>query len=171
MPQQVEVTITVNGTDHKLSGIPLEAWEAFKQQSKIHFPDAKDDAWANFISEIIVAAVSHESYILTDIPPNNSKAMDTILSQVNWTQEQFHVYLLKSALIKDALRIISFHDKKQEFGTLVVTGIRPSTFEKIEKVTGVNVENFFGILIDGLENGDVQFTPNEAFATIKAARH
>lgn len=171
MPQQVEVTINIDGTDHRLSGIPTEAWEAFKQQSKIHFPDAKDDAWANFISEIIVAAVSHESYILTDIPPNNSKAMDEILKQVNWTQEQFHVYLLKAALIKDALRLVSFHDAKQEFGTIIVTGIRPSTFEKIENTLGVPVESFLGILIDGLENGEIKFTPNEAFATIKAARH
>lgn len=144
-----------------LSGIPLDAWLAFVEQSKVHFPDAGDDAPFMFISEIIVAALTHSSYILTGIPEEISKALDRVVQQVNWTHDQFHVYLLKSAHY-GKLRLVSFTEPgtKQEFGTVIITGVKQSTFDKIEKTAGVPVESFFGILINGIENGEMEVSPN-----------
>lgn len=144
-----------------LSGIPLDAWLAFVEQSKVHFPDAGEDAPFMFISEIIVAALTHESFVLTGIPPETSKAMDAIVNQVNWTLDQWFVYNLRSAA-KGQFRMVSFTEPgtPQEFGTITITGVKQSTFDKIEKMAGVPVESFFGILINGIENGEMEVSPN-----------
>lgn len=150
-----------------LSGIPLDAWLAFVEQAKRHYPDAGDDAPFMFISDVIVAALTHDSFVLTGIPPEISKAMDNIVNQVNWTLDQWFVYSLRSAA-KGQFRMVSFTEPgtPQQFGTVMITGVKQSTFDKIEKLTGVPVESFFGMFLNGIENGEMTVSPDDVFKTI-----
>lgn len=169
MANEVEITITVNGRNHNLQGIPEKAFLHFQENTKRHFPDAGNDAWAHALVEVILSFTTHESYFLSDIPKENSIALEEILKRVGWSFEQLHTYLLHSALKPGALRILSFHEENQErvqLGTLLVTGIRKSTFDKLEKKVEVTSEEFFGLLIQGFEKGVITVTPDDAFSTI-----
>lgn len=162
----ITITITVDGRNYNLKGIPEHAFRAFAQNTKQHFPDAGDDAWANAITEMILSFTTNEAYFMTDIPAANNKALDDVLSKVGWTFEQLHAYLLTAAMKTDALRIVSFREEdttKVQLGTLLVTGLRKSTFEKLEAVTNTAFERVIGLMFQGFENGVVTFTPADIF--------
>lgn len=162
----ITITITVDGKNYNLKGIPEHAFRAFANNTKRHFPDAGDDAWANAITEMILSFTTNEAYFMTDIPPANNKALDAVLERVGWTFEQLHAYLLHAAMKPDALRIVSFHEedtKKIQLGTFIVTGLRKSTFDKLEEKTKVKAENVLGLMFQGFENGTVEFTPEDVF--------
>lgn len=162
----ITITITVDGRNYNLKGIPEHAFRAFAQNTKQHFPDAGDDAWANAITEMILSFTTNEAYFMTDIPAANNKALDDVLSKVGWTFEQLHAYLLTAAMKTDALRIVSFREEdttKVQLGTLLITGLRKSTFEKLEAVTNTAFERVIGLMFQGFENGVVTFTPADIF--------
>lgn len=167
MPEQITITITVNGKNFNLSGIPERAFVKFQEQTKRHFPDAGDDAWASALTEVILSFTSYTAYFMTDIPEENSKALEEVMDRVGWTFEQFHAYLLHSALKPGALKIVSFQEKektKHQLGTLILTGLRKSTFDKLEELTKVPVEATVGIMFQGFENGEITLTPPTVFA-------
>lgn len=159
-----------NQGTRRLSGIPEDAWEAFERNAKVHFPDAGDNAWAHMISEIIVASIGRSTFILTDIPEKNNLAFEALLKRVNWAPDQFFVYLLTAAVKNNLLRILSFIDQPQEFGTIIITGIRPSTLNKLEQQVGVTTEDYFGLLLNAIEAGEMKVDPPDAFTKLAAAR-
>ena len=165
--RDITITIQVDGEDHRLEGIPSDVWKSFQEKAKEHFPNSGDDAWASHLSEVIVATVSKYSYFMTDVPKENADAIHAILQQVNWNWEQFHVYLLKSAILKDNFRIISFHNKddkeNQSFGTLVATGINPIAFSKLEKTTGHSFEKIMATILIGATEGTLTFDEHTTF--------
>lgn len=143
-----------------MSGIPEDVWQTYVKEAKIHYPDAGEDAPFRLIADLIVSTISHEVYVLTGIPPEVSQALDTRLEAVGWNHDQFHVYLLRSAAKRDMFRLVSFGGDPQQFGTILVTGLRKSTFDNIEKVSGVSVEDFLGLLLNGIENGEMEISPD-----------
>lgn len=162
----VTVKIHVDGQEHQLAGIPPGAWEAFKRAAAKHFPD-QEHAWAAAITEMILSMTTDTSYFLTGVPQHMSDAMSDTLDRVGWKWDAFHTYLLKSAAIPSAFRIIAFHEpenKKQQFGTLVITGLRKTVFTKIEQAAGVKLaEEVLGKLFQGIEAGTVQIDPKDFF--------
>lgn len=163
----ITITIETDGRNFNLKGIPEEAFSIFVEKSKRHFPEAGDDAWASVLTDVILALTTHESYFMTDIPPDNSRALEEVFSRVGWSFEQFHAYLLHSAFKPGALRIISFHEEDNsqvQLGTLIITGLRKSTFDKLEKVTGSKTEEVMGIMFTGFEHGTITITPETFFA-------
>lgn len=167
----ITITITVNGRNYNLKGIPEVAFEKFMQNTKRHFPEAGDDAWASALTEVILSFTTNEAYFLTDIPPENNLALQGVLAQVGWTFDQFHVYLLHAAKKEGALRIIAFSEKEEDkshLGTLIVTGLKKSTFQKLESTVKVKTEVLFGTMMQAFENGTITFDPADAF--VQASR-
>lgn len=161
--KEITVTIKIDGDNHHLEGIPLEAWEAFKTESKHHFPEKGDDAWAAYISSVIMATINSSSYFMTDVPRENAAAMTAALNEVGWEWENFHAYLLRAAVIPGALNIISLHDNKQNFGTVVITGIRDSVFKKLQDATGHSIRKILATFILAAEQGSITFAPETTF--------
>lgn len=159
--KEVTVTITIDGVNHKIEGIPAVAWEAFKREAKVHFPKSGEDAWAAAISEMIVSMIGGESrtYFLTEIPLPFAEAYERKLDQVKWKPDQFLSYLLRSAY-KDQMKIVSFTNKDQLFGTLVITGIDPVAFEKIEEIAKHKTEDIFATVFLAAAKGEVSITAN-----------
>lgn len=163
MTKEITVTIKIDGDNHRLEGIPAEAWEAFKTESKHHFPDKGDDAWAAYLSSVIMATINSSSYFMTDVPKENAKAISDILGEVGWEWENFHAYLLRAAVIPGALNFVAMHDDKQHFGTMIITGIRPSVFDKFKNITGHSIRKIFATMMIAAENGTITFDPNTTF--------
>lgn len=169
--KDITITITVDGRNFNLKGIPEEAFRAFAHNTKKHFPDAGEDAWASALTEVILSFTTYESYFMTDIPEANSKALESVMSRVGWTFEQFHAYLLHSAMKQGALRIVSFEEEdktQKQLGTIIITGIRKSTFDKLEALTHVQTEVVMGYMFRGFESGEITITPTDVFE--KASR-
>lgn len=167
MPDNITITIETDGRNFNLKGIPEQAFLTFVEKSKQHFPDAGEDAWASVLTDVILAMTTHESYFMTDIPKENSLALEDTLARVGWSFDQFHAYLLHAAIKPGALRIVSFHEEdvaKVQTGTLIITGLRKTTFDKLEKVTGSTTESVMGLMFTGFENGQITISPETFFA-------
>lgn len=167
MPKDITITITVGDRNYNLEGIPDEAFKAFAQASKKHFPDAGEDAWASVLTDVILSLTTRESYFMTDIPQEYDKALEDVLGRVGWDFSQFHAYLLHSAAKEGALRIISFHEddkEKIQLGTVIITGLRNSTFQKVQQKLNVPIETMLGFILHALEKGNLEFTPETIFA-------
>ena len=168
MPQQIDITVSESGDTHKLSGIPDIAWTKFSEAAKKHFPDAGEDAWARFLSEVIVAGsggADTVTYFMTDVPRDHAEAIEAILRQVGWSWDGFHAYLLRSAFKPSHFRIVSLSDtgKPDFMGTFIATGLKPEVFSNIEKSTGVSFERIMGTILLACSEGTLRFTPDSAF--------
>lgn len=163
MTKEIIVTIKIDGDNHKLEGIPSEAWEAFKLESKHHFPDKGEDAWAAYLSSVIMSTINSSSYFMTDVPKENAAAISKLLNEIGWEWENFHAYLLRAAVIPGALNFVALHDDKQNFGTVVITGIRPSVFEKLKTATGHSVTKILATMMIAAEEGTITFSPDTTF--------
>lgn len=172
MPE-INITISIEGSNYNLQGIPTEAFKVFQRNAKQHFPDAGDDAWASVLTEVILALTTHEAYFMTDIIKENSIALEDVLGRVGWGFSELHAYLLHAALKPGALRIVSFHEKeknKTQLGTFIITGLRKETLDKLESKLGASAESFMGFMFEGFENGEITVTPETAFKDMEASR-
>jgi hypothetical protein len=158
-----ELTLTIN--EDSIEGVPEEIWEKFKERTKINFPNRGDDAWAFFISEVILAVGGGTnevaSYFMTDVPLKNAKALEDIFAQANLKWDLFHAYLLTVAVRDKHLRIINFTgEDRQEFGTFIATGIPMKALAQIEQVSGASVEDFMAALFLAASEGTITLTGN-----------
>src|SRR5258706_187379 len=130
-PREIKVVINEGPDSDTLEGIPPEIWASFKERAKKNFKDRGDDAWAFFLSEVILAVGGGTdevaSYFMTDVPLANARALEDIFEQANLKWDLFHAYLLTVALKDKHLRIINFTGK--DFGTFIATGIPLTAFE------------------------------------------
>lgn len=170
MPQSIDITVSESGETHKLSGIPDIAWEKFTAAAKLHFPDAKEDAWARFLSEVIVAGsggADTVTYFMTDVPRDLAEKMEGRLKQVGWSWDRFHAYLLRSVAEETQFKLISFSDtgKQDHMGTFIATGLKPEVFSKIAQVTGVSFERIMGTILFACSEGTLRFEPDAEFLT------
>lgn len=163
-PSKLTLTINEGKEGAEITGIPSDVWERFKVNAKKQFPASGDDAWANFLSEAIlsVGGGTHEvmTYFLTDVPVQNADALEKRFHQASWQWDEFHTYLLQSALIDKALRVIGFknEDGTRSPGTLIITGLRNAAFEQIEKKTGRTFEQVMGMFFHAASTGTVEVT-------------
>lgn len=158
--KEVTVTVTIDGVNHKIEGIPPVAWEAFKREAQVHFPKSGEDAWAAAISEMIVSMVGGDTrtYFLTEIPLPIAEAYEKKLDQVKWKPDNFLSYLLRAAY-KDEIKLINFiPEKDQLYGTLIITGIDPVAFDKIEEVAEHRTEDVFASVFLAAVKGTVSIT-------------
>lgn len=168
MPQSVEIQVHEEGEIHRLTGIPDVAWERFRTAAKKHFPKAGEDAWAQFISEVIVAGsggADAVTYFMTDVPRENAEAMEKILQNVGWSWDKFHAYLLRAVVQPGQVRLISFGETGQpdRYGTLIATGLKAETFEKLEAITKVSFERMIATILLAAAEGTLRFTPDAQF--------
>lgn len=158
----MRLVINEDTKEASIAGIPDEIWEQFKVNAKVHFPDQKEDAWAAFLSEVILSVgggtTDSETYFMTDIPRKNHEALGKIFGQAGWKFEQFHTYLLRIAVGPNMLRMINFGTDKIAPGTLIVTGITPEAFRNIEESSKLSVEDIFAAVFNGAAKGHVTFT-------------
>lgn len=167
------IKLVIDETDEEvlLSGIPSEAWERFKQAAKKQFPKAGEDAWASFISEVIVAGSGGDTesvtYFMTGVPLENATALHNLLSQIGLTWDQFHYLLLSSAVVKDNFRLVNF--KGEHNGVFIATGLSKNTFDKIEKATGTSFEVVMGTLFVAADNGTITFSPDTTYVKPSSA--
>lgn len=165
-PKDITITITVGDRNYNLEGIPEEAFKAFTERSKKHFPNDGEDAWASVITDVILSLTTREAYFMTDIPHEYDEALERVLGRIGWDFGQFHTYLLHSAANENALRVVSFQEddkSKIQLGTVIITGLRKSTFAKIQDKVKVPIEVMLGYLMYAFENGTIQFTPESVF--------
>src|SRR5260221_4382663 len=162
---RVEVKLTINeGPEgNTIDDIPSDIWSNFKERAKKNFPDRGDDAWAYFLSEVILAVGGGTnevvSYFMTDVPIANARALEDALAQANLKWDIFHAYLLTVAVKRANLRIINFSSpERQEFGTFIATGIPLNSFAQIEKVSGGSFEDFMAALFLASSEGIITLT-------------
>lgn len=169
---QHKLTITVDdgdsGVEHSLSGIPSTAWERFRENAKAHFPKSGDDAWASFLSEVILSVSGGDAsvtYFMTDVPRENAEALDAILKQMGFTWDKFHAYLLRSALKEAHTRVIRLVEPNGDipYGVFIATGLKPELFAKIEQATGKSFEIVLGSILLAAQEGTLQFSPESTF--------
>lgn len=162
----ITLTIDIDGEKHTIEDIPAEAWGRFKEAAKKQFPKSGDDAWAAFLSEVIVAGSGGDgetvTYFMTDVPVNSAIAMQKALEQIgvdSW--DRFHAYLLRAVSIPDMLRIINFivpEGGSQQFGTFIATGLDPQTFSKLEEaVKGESFERIMATFLAAARDGTLEF--------------
>lgn len=168
MPQRLDIGVNETGDVHKIDGIPDIAWKKFAAAAKIHFPDAGEDAWARFLSEVIVAGsggADTVSFFMTDVPREYAEDLANIFDQVRWSWDRFHAYLLRSAHEPGMLRLISLSDtgKQDHMGTFIATGLKRETFDKMEAATGVSFERIMGTLLLACAEGTLTFQPDAKF--------
>lgn len=161
----ITLTISVDGVDNKIEDIPAVAWERFKEAAKKQFPKNGDDAWAAFLSEVIVAGSGGDSesvtYFMTGVPLAMATAIHNLLTQINFTSwDQFHAYLLQASVQENAVRLVNFipePGKDREWGTLIVTGLHSDTFRNVEAQAGVSFERAFGTILNAARYGKFTF--------------
>ena len=168
MPQLVEIQVDDDGEVHKLSGIPDVAWERFTKAAKKHFPKAGDDAWAQFLSEVIIAGsggADTVTYFMTDVPKENAEAMEGMLNNVGWSWDKFHAYMLRAVVQPGQFRLVSFGETGQpdRYGTFIATGLKAETFSKLEAITKVSFERMMATVLLAAAEGTLRFTPDAQF--------
>jgi hypothetical protein len=169
MPQLVEIQVNEDGETHRLSGIPDVAWERFTKAAEKHFPKAGKDAWAQFLSEVIVAGsggADAVTYFMTDVPRANAEAMEKLLANVGWSWDKFHAYLLRAVAIDNSCRLIAFGETGQpdRYGTLIITGIKQEAWANLERVSGTSVERLMATFMLAATEGTLRFSPDADFA-------
>lgn len=169
--ETITIQVGVDGNTFSLEDIPLDAWLTFQERAKVQFPQHKEEAWAAFLSEVIVSVAggdgTRRSYFMTDVPEEIAIEMDRIMSMVGWTWDKFHAYLLRSVQ-KEQLHIISLHEedgKAQNFGTVIVSGIRPEVFSRLEaQHKDLTIEKFMGTLFLAMAEGEMKLEPGTQWA-------
>jgi hypothetical protein len=170
--QTIEIGIEEDGEVHRLTGIPQVAWERFCENAKRQFPKHGDDAWAAYLSEVVVAVSGGDqekvTYFMTDVPRPYAEAVHRAFAQIGLTWDRFHAYLINAAVKPDNLRLVRFHPKdgeEQKFGTLIVAGVPHEVFAKFEgAVEGKTFEGIVATLFLAAENGTLKFVPEGQFA-------
>lgn len=172
-----EVTLTVsdtNGRDYSIKGFPASVMDDLvKRIAPKHFPNSPEP-WATYISEAIFAAVGGGSrtYFLTDVPDEVAQAMDNLLAQVGWKWDNLHSYLLRAAY-GNKIRLISFRGKEgeeQEFGTVIITGVKQGAFDKVALATGredINFERMMATFMEAITEGNIKFTPKDGIPYVR----
>lgn len=162
------ITLGISETDDQISiqGIPDEVWKQFKTNAKAQFPDSGEDAWASYLSEVIVSGSKNSdtvTYFMTGVPRDNAKALEILLAQTKFTWDQFHAYLLHSAIKKDNFRLIRFHNGNQHDGVFIATGLDIKAFKKIEEATEKTFEQVMATFINAATNGTITFSPDTTY--------
>lgn len=168
MSQSIEIKVSEDGPKHTLEGVPDVAWEKFCAAAKIQFPKEGEDAWAKFLSEVIMSGAGGAdtvTYFMTGVPRENASAVADMFGQVGWSWDRFHVYLLKSAVKKGQLHLLSFSapGDTENFGTFIATGLKPATFTKLQETIGVSFERIMGTLLLAAADGTLTFRPEQQF--------
>lgn len=165
----IRVGIDEDKGDYSLDDIPALAWEQFMEKAKLHFPKAQDP-WAAAITEFIIAMGggdgNRRTFIMTDVPEPMAQAMDNKLSEVDWTWDRLHAYLLRS-VNSGLMHLVAMREKdnSQQFGTVIATGIRPEVFDRLEKAhPKLNIERYLGTLFMALAEGEIKIDPSIEFA-------
>lgn len=165
----ITIRVSVEGDNGPfvLEDIPETAWKQFEEKAKAHFPKSQDP-WASAITEFIIALGggdgNRRTFIMTDVPNDMAKAMDDKLAEVDWTWDRLHAYLLK-AVSADQLKIIAMQSSPQNFGTVLITGIDPDMFDRMQKLhPNLTVERYMGTLIPMLTYGELSIDPETKFA-------
>lgn len=142
---QVFIQINEGPDGAKLDGIPTDVWNRFREHAKNQFPSAGDDAWAQFLSEVILAVAGGTTgenavatYFMTDIPKANYVALAERLESAQLKFEELHARMLVSATVDKALRVIAFNDPSkpvmEQFpGIFIVTGLKTDAFTRFEE--------------------------------------
>lgn len=161
----VKVIVDDNEESSSIEGIPTEAWLRFKEASKLQFPEAGEDAWARFLSEVIMAGAGGDknfvTYFMTSVPLKFAESIHAVLDQVKFTWDKFHAYLLHSASKPNNMRVVRFHG--EDTGTFVIAGVDPAAFDKIEKATGRSFENVMATLFAAAADGTITFAPENTY--------
>ncbi len=149
-----------------IEGIPAEAWDRFKSAAALQFPDAGEDAWARFLSEVVMAGAGGDNdfvtYFMTSVPLEYATALHNILNQVKFSWDKFHAYLLHSAVKNDNFRIVRFHDTGN-MGTFVAVGLDPQLYSKVEEATGKSFEIVMATVLAAAANGTITFSPETTY--------
>jgi hypothetical protein len=160
--KEVKLIINEGPDGNTIEDIPAEFWANFKERCKVNFPDRGDDAWAYFISEVILAVgggtEAVTSYFMTDVPRANAEALEDTLAQANLKWDMFHAYLLHIATKPRHLRVINFNGNEQ--GTFIATGVPMKAFDAIEKASGAGVEDFMAALFTAANEGQITLSGN-----------
>lgn len=152
-----------------IEDIPPDVWKRFMEFSKEHFPREGENAWAACLSEVIFAIAGGNketvTTFMTDIPRENADALSRLLSQVDFTWDKFHGYLLRAATMPDHLRIVNFPDNPPQMGAIIVLGIRPHVFQNIRLKVGLSTEQLLSAIVNAADKGSLSFSgvvPDEA---------
>lgn len=163
---ELKVIVDDNEGGGTIEGIPPEAWARFKNAAKVQFPDAGDDAWARFLSEVIMAGAGGDdkfvTYFMTSVPLEYATALHSILNQVQFSWDKFHAYLLHSAAKQDNFRVVRFHDT-DHMGTFLALGIDPVLYTKVQEATGKSFEIVMATFLAAAANGTLKFSPEATY--------
>jgi hypothetical protein len=167
MPKhKLVISIGDDERESSLEGIPQEAWERFKVSAAKQFPQA-EDGWATFLSEVIMACSGGDetvTYFMTDVPKENADAIGHLFGLAGYSWDRFHAYLLRAVVEPRRVRLINFNTEgRQEFGTVLVTGLDPSTFTRLEDATGVSFERVLASILLAAKDGTLEFRPETQF--------
>lgn len=158
-----------DGTDGgTIEGIPSEAWDRFRAAAKLQFPDAGEDAWARFLSEVVIAGAGGDdklvTYFMTGVPIQYAQAVHTLLENVQFTWDKFHAYLLHASIIPDNVRMVRFHnDEQKNTGVFMAFGLDKNAFAKVEDATGRSFETVMATLLGAAAVGTLTFSPETTF--------
>lgn len=160
MSKTVTITFNEEGDNLSLDGIPADVWARFKENAKRDFPKAGEDAWAHYLSEIIMGqgggTKDTKTVFMTDIPTENVEALDGILRQTGRSWDEFHAYLLMAAVRPGQIRLVNMVDPgKANYGTFIATGLKPEVFANIDKSTGIDFEKVMAAIFDGASQGTI----------------
>jgi hypothetical protein len=170
--QVITIQIGEDGPKHELSGIPALAWDRFSAAAKLQFPKQGEDAWAAFLSEVIMAISGGDktvTYFMTGVPAENAAAIHGLLQQIGFTWDRFHAYLLRASVLPNNLRLVNFSrrpedgDNAQKYGTVIITGIDPVAFSKTEDAVGHSFEQVMGTVLAAAAVGTLTFSAETTF--------
>ncbi len=162
----LRIVVDENEDGGTVEGIPAEAWNRFRDAAKRQFPDAGDDAWARFLSEVIMAGAGGDdnfvTYFMTSVPIEYARALHEELNHVQFSWDKFHAYLLHSAVKQGNFRMVRFHDTAN-MGTFIGVGLDPKMFDKVQEVTGKPFEIVMATLFAAASNGTLKFADDNAW--------
>ncbi len=154
----------------EIEGIPTEAWQRFKENAKVQFPKSGDDAWASFLSEVIVAGSGGDgenvTYFMTGVPITYAQAIQRLFQQVELSWEQFHAILLQTAVLPDQFRITRFHGEHK--GIFIALGLDPAAFANMQDKTQHSFEVVMSTLLAAAASGTITFSPDTTYLEPKS---
>lgn len=171
MSKTVTITFNEEGENLSLDGIPAEIWARFRQNAQKDFPKAGEDAWAHYLSEIIMGVAGgtrdSKTVFMTDVPTANVEALEDTIRQTGRGWDEFHAYLLQAAVVPGSIRLINMVDRdKLHLGTFIATGLNPELFRYFKEASGHEIENVMAAIFDAaMSRGSITFTgsiPNYA---------
>ena len=167
MTQQINITVGSGDTEEQviLAGIPSDIWDRFKAKAALQFPSQGELGWAAYLSEVIVAAGGEgdvRSYFMTKVPGEYADAVAAHLAQVSLTWEQFHAYMLRSAIVPGQLRMTNFRGS-EKMGMLICLGLDPNVFGKVQEQTGQTFEVVMATILASAQAGQLQMGPGTVY--------